>query len=33
MLAAPAHADPDDSDGGPSVTDEICGAFDLGVPE
>jgi hypothetical protein len=31
MLAVPAHAGPDD-DGGPSVTDEICGAFDMGVP-
>jgi hypothetical protein len=30
LLAAPAHADPDGD--GPSVTDEICGAFDMGVP-
>jgi hypothetical protein len=27
-LAAPAHADPDDND----TTQQICGAFDLGVP-
>jgi hypothetical protein len=32
-LAAPAYADPDDADSdGPNVTDEICGAFNLGVP-
>ncbi len=28
LLGAPAHADPDD----PSTTDEVCGAFNLGVP-
>jgi hypothetical protein len=30
-FAPVAHADPNDGDG-PSVTDEICGAFDMGVP-
>lgn len=30
LLAAPAHADPDDS--GPDTTKEVCGAFNLGVP-
>ena len=28
VLGAPAHADPDD----PDTTDEVCGAFNLGVP-
>ena len=33
VLAIPAHANPDDdSSDGPSITDEICGAFDLGLP-
>ena len=32
-LAAPAQADPDDPGSDtPSTTDEVCGAFNLGVP-
>jgi hypothetical protein len=30
LLAPTAHADPDGD--APSITQEICGAFDLGVP-
>jgi hypothetical protein len=30
VLAPTAHADPDDD--APSITQEICGAFDMGVP-
>jgi hypothetical protein len=29
LLAAPAYADPDDDQ---TTTDQICGAFDMGVP-
>jgi hypothetical protein len=29
MLGAPAHADPDDPG---TTTNEVCGAFNLGVP-
>ena len=34
MLGAPAHADPDDPDTSSpdTTTEEVCGAFNLGVP-